>query len=171
MRNQTSKFAFLLILIVVGVAIFFTFLLNRPSTIESNDLEHRVLVVAGQLHAPGDKNTMTVATSSLTLAQHMRYQIQTYIQTGMTNPQIISKMEQIYGEDVLAAPADSGNGRVAWVAPWLVLVLLLVGVVRFLRKTVLRRRPAVESRQSQSMEDTSHQELLIDIPNQLKDYL
>lgn len=67
---------------------------------------------------------MTVATSSLTTAQHMRYQIQQDLLAGMSNHQILETMEQVYGSRVLAAPAFGGIGRLFWVLPWLVLAML-----------------------------------------------
>lgn len=177
MKSQTSKLLYFLLLVLV-IAMIVTFLINRPSAIESRDLEHRVLVVAGQLHAPGDKNTMTVATSSLTLAQHMRYQIQTDIQAGMSNQQIIAKMEQTYGEGVLAAPADHGEGRLAWFTPWLVLAVLFGGVYWYLRRISVRQRSEIvpnENRTEQLVTaknmPESERDVALNIPEQLKDYL
>lgn len=97
-------------------------------------LQQQVTSIASQLHAPGDFNTMTAATSSLTAAQHMRYQIQQDLLQGMGRQAIMSQMVEEYGPGVLAAPYAAGWGLMLWVAPVVVLLLFAFGLATVLRR-------------------------------------
>lgn len=137
----------LLILVVFAVAV--ALVINHWTKQTDASLQQQVLSIASQLHAPGDRNTMTAATSSLTMAQHMRYQIQQDLLQGMTPAQVRAQMVHLYGPNVLAAPSFAGLGRLAWLAPWLVLVAMLCVGVWLLRRgrsapELARGEPAAE---------------------------
>lgn len=138
MRIRTSsRFALwlgLACICVVGMSI--AILLNRMHWTDATSLQHQVLTIASKLHAPGDENTMTAATSSLTSAQHIRYQIQTLLEQGESSTQIMQWMVQNYGPDVLAAPRVAGIGDIAWIAPWAVLAVFGTGAIVFLKRCV-----------------------------------
>lgn len=107
---------------------------TRQQSVGDATLQERVLAVAAQLRAPGDRNTMTVATSSLPAGQHMRYDIQQELLQGDSQRQIIDNMVSLYGQDVLAAPPMQGFGRLVWVVPWAALGALVVGLVLLFRR-------------------------------------
>ncbi|MCL6548758.1 MAG: cytochrome c-type biogenesis protein CcmH [Alicyclobacillus sp.] len=107
-------------------------------TADSGSLQSQVLAIAAQLRAPGDHNTMTVATSSLPQAQHMRYEIQQYLLAGRSPEAVKRLLVQEYGPQILAAPAWRGWGGIAWVAPWAVLAAILVAAATYVRRHALR---------------------------------
>lgn len=114
----------------LAAAVVFT----RQQSVGNATLQERVLAVAAHLRAPGDRNTMTVATSSLPAGQHMRYEIQQELLQGDSQRQIIDNMVRLYGQDVLAAPPMQGFGRLVWVVPWAALGALAVGAVLLFRR-------------------------------------
>jgi cytochrome c-type biogenesis protein CcmH/NrfF len=123
-RHRSTYLAAGTILLFIVIAVAASLAMSRWVLQTDASLQEQVLAIAAQLHAPGDQNTMTVATSSLTLAQHMRYQIQQDLLQGMTSSQILQQMVQTYGPSVLAAPSFRGFGRVAWLIPWVFLFVL-----------------------------------------------
>ncbi|MBX5437144.1 MAG: cytochrome c-type biogenesis protein CcmH [Alicyclobacillaceae bacterium] len=102
-----------------------------PGPSDSSTLQSQVLAVASQLRAPGDHNTMTVATSSLPQAQHMRYEIQQALLAGETADDVKRMMVQEYGVGVLAAPPVRGWGSLVWVLPAVAGCALLCGALRY----------------------------------------
>ena len=66
-----------------------------------------------------------------TYSDKMRDQLMAGLQRGDSDTQVQQFFVQEYGLTVLAAPVNSGFGRVAWVTPFIVFVgaLLLAGLV------------------------------------------
>jgi len=151
----------------VGVAV----MISRAHWYDATTLQQQVLSIAGQLHAPGDENTMTAATSSLTSAQHIRYQIQTLLLQGKTSSQIIQWMVQTYGPDVLAAPRLSGFGNVAWIAPWAVLLVFASVAVLFVRRATKAKLTLDVSEKTSVVHPVVSDEMTNEIDSVLKDYL
>ncbi|QQE76941.1 cytochrome c-type biogenesis protein CcmH [Alicyclobacillus sp. SO9] len=111
---------------------------HRHST--QKNLQQEVLAIAAQLRVPSEQDTMTVATSPETVAQHMRYEIQADLLKGQHRQQILSEMVHEYGNQVLAAPSGRGFGGLVWTIPIAALILGLTGLaIYFLRNA----RPTV----------------------------
>lgn len=146
----TVILAVISLLVVVVAAMVVT----RAQLSDSGSLQERVLSIASQLRAPGDENTITVASSSLSTAQHMRYEIQQDLLAGMKEIQIFSAMKQEYGPSVMAAPSIWGFGSVVWILPGVVLVGLLVGAFVYLRRAARALNPQRTSTRT-STEDVS----------------
>jgi cytochrome c-type biogenesis protein CcmH/NrfF len=77
-----------------------------------------------------------------TVSERMRRELMAMIDHGDSNKQILANFVQKYGPVVLAAPTTTGFNRVAWIMPYLVLVLGL-GLCAFIVRTWKRRRPAL----------------------------
>lgn len=77
-----------------------------------------------------------------TVSERMRGELTAMIDRGDSNKQILANFVQKYGPVVLAAPTTTGFNRVAWIMPYLVLVLGLALCV-FIVRTWKRRRPAL----------------------------
>jgi cytochrome c-type biogenesis protein CcmH/NrfF len=74
------------------------------------------------------------------LSEGMRKDLASYIQRGDSDNVILQAFIQKFGPTVLAAPTTTGFNRVAWIIPYLVLVLGLGSVYLIVRSW--RKRPA-----------------------------
>ncbi len=74
------------------------------------------------------------------LSDGMRAELAADIERGDSNSLILQAFVQKYGPTVLIAPTNTGFNRVAWIMPYLVLILGL-GVVYFVVRA-WRKRPA-----------------------------
>ncbi|MCL6444643.1 MAG: cytochrome c-type biogenesis protein CcmH [Alicyclobacillus sp.] len=142
-----------LLLCMVGVAAWQMFPQSQPT---DTSLQAHVLRIADRLHAPGDQDTLTVATSSLATAEHIRYQIQQDLLRGMTDSQIMQSMEQQYGPSILAVPAMQGVGWLIWCGIW----AALTGCATLAATTVYRSR-----RKRTHAHDTELEALSFDRPD------
>jgi cytochrome c-type biogenesis protein CcmH/NrfF len=133
MRNpsvwQSAVAALAVVCGLAGLALWMKFQLPQSGT-----LQERVNALASQLRAPGDENTMTVASSSSQMAQHIKYEIQQDLLADKSNQQIIEQMVKEYGPEVYAAPPFTGFGAVAWLTPVLFVAAGVLAAVRFLGK-------------------------------------
>ena len=77
-----------------------------------------------------------------TVSERMRGELTAMINKGDSDQTILNNFVQKYGSIVLAAPTDSGFNRVAWIMPYLALVLGFGACVLVVR-TWKNRRPAV----------------------------
>jgi cytochrome c-type biogenesis protein CcmH len=77
-----------------------------------------------------------------TVSDRMRGELSAMINRGDNNDTILQNFVQKYGPVVLAAPTTTGFNRVAWIMPYLVLVLGL-GVCAFIVRAWKHRRPAL----------------------------
>ncbi len=68
-----------------------------------------------------------------------RLEIEEAIRAGQASGEILAQFKQEYGSQVLAAPAFTGWGRVAWLAPGVVLVIALAVAAARLSSWVRRR--------------------------------
>ncbi|HYH00306.1 MAG TPA: cytochrome c-type biogenesis protein CcmH [Terriglobales bacterium] len=77
-----------------------------------------------------------------TVSEGMIAELKTAINSGAGDDQILQQFVDKYGPVVLAAPTTTGFNRVAWIMPYLVLVLGLALCVFFVRAWK-HRRPAL----------------------------
>jgi cytochrome c-type biogenesis protein CcmH len=68
-----------------------------------------------------------------TTSESMRRELTAMINNGDSDKMILANFVQKYGPVVLAAPTKEGFDRVAWIMPYLVLVLGIVGCVVLIR--------------------------------------
>jgi cytochrome c-type biogenesis protein CcmH len=74
-----------------------------------------------------------------TTSEKMRGEMTSMINGGGSDNGILQKFVEKYGPVVLAAPTTTGFNRVAWIMPYLVLVLGMAAAVLVIRTWKLRR--------------------------------
>lgn len=154
------------VLSVVLMSVLFWWVV-RVQPERTADVETRLTAIAGQLRAPGDENTMTIASSSSAEAQQIKYEIQQELLANKSNAQIVDDMVKKYGSSVYASPPAQGFGLLAWFTPLFFLVVLsFVGVVAWLKQRELRQKV------SQTPDPvTKNAALVSEIPVDLREYL
>ena len=63
----------------------------------------------------------------------MRSELIAGLDRGDNDDLLLSSFVQKYGTTVIAAPTNTGFNRVAWIVPYVVLVLGIVGVISLVR--------------------------------------
>jgi cytochrome c-type biogenesis protein CcmH len=71
----------------------------------------------------------SLADSNATLAQDLRLEVAKQIQNGASDKQIKDYLVQRYGEFVLYRPRWQTSTYILWVAPWLLLVIGISGLL------------------------------------------
>jgi cytochrome c-type biogenesis protein CcmH len=96
-------------------------------------IEARMMVLANELRCVVCQN-QTVADSHADLAADLRQQIREQMQAGRTDEQIRGFMTDRYGDFVLYRPPFSARTAVLWLAPLVLLIGSLLGLVALLRR-------------------------------------
>jgi cytochrome c-type biogenesis protein CcmH len=138
MRRSLSfsiKHGLQVVLLVVGV---FGFLGAGDDSARFNDLGHRMMCVCGCSQILLECNHVGCQYSD-----KMRGELLASLNRGDSDDLILQSFVQQYGTTVVAAPATSGFGRVAWVMPFAVLFLGLTLVYFVIRTWRLRPEPAL----------------------------
>jgi cytochrome c-type biogenesis protein CcmH len=78
-----------------------------------------------------------------TQSEQMRGELQSAIASGNNDSLILQSFVQRYGATVLAAPSTSGFDLVAWIMPFAVSLLALIGTVYLVRNWAKQTRLAV----------------------------
>jgi len=107
---------------------------DEPSRV--NDLGHRMMCVCGCNQILLECNHVGCAYSD-----RMRAELVAAVDRGENDDLTLQGFVQKYGTTVMAAPTKTGFNRVAWIMPYLVLVLGLVTVTLIVR--AWRSRPLV----------------------------
>jgi len=102
-----------------------------------NDLGHRLVCVCGCNQILLECNHVGCQYST-----RMRDELAAALDRGDNDDLALQAMVQSYGPTVVAAPASSGFDRVAWIMPYLALVLGLAAVTLVVRSWNLRHAPA-----------------------------
>ena len=76
----------------------------------------------------------TIKDSNALIAQDLRREIRRLIDEGYTDPEIYDYLVQRYGEFVLYRPRMSGVSLLLWIAPFALVLVGGIVVVRVLRK-------------------------------------
>lgn len=105
-------------------------------TARFNDLGHRMMCVCGCNQILLECNHV-----GCTYSDRMRAELVAAVDRGDNDDLTLQSFVQKYGPPVLAAPTKAGFDRVAWIAPYLALVLGLALVVFVIR--AWRSRPLV----------------------------
>ena len=99
-----------------------------------NDLGHRMMCVCGC-----NQILMECNHVGCTYSSRMRNELVAAIDRGDNDDLVLQSFVQKYGTTVIAAPTTKGFNRVAWIMPYLTLVLGLTVVIFIVR--VWRTRP------------------------------
>jgi len=102
-----------------------------------NDLGHRLICVCGCNQILLECNHVGCQYST-----RMRGELAAAIERGDNDDLTMQAMVQSYGPTVVAAPTSTGFNRVAWIMPYLALVLGLGAVTLVVRKWKSRIAPA-----------------------------
>ena len=122
-------------LILLTLALF-TLLGAGDESARVNDLGHRMMCVCGCNQILLECNHVGCAYS-----ERMRAELVAAVDRGDNDDLTLQGFVQKYGTTVMAAPTKTGFNRVAWIMPYLVLVLGLVTVTAIVR--VWKSRPLV----------------------------
>jgi cytochrome c-type biogenesis protein CcmH len=116
--------------------VVFTLLGAGDESARVNDLGHRMMCVCGCNQILLECNHVGCAYS-----ERMRAELVAAVDRGDNDDLTLQGFVQKYGTTVMAAPTKTGFNRVAWIMPYLVLVLGLVTVTAIVR--VWKSRPLV----------------------------
>jgi cytochrome c-type biogenesis protein CcmH len=122
--------------IVVLCLAIFAFMGAGDETTRFNDLGHKLMCVCGCSQILLECNHV-----GCTYSDTMRGKLMAALSRGDSDDLALQAFVQEYGTTVLAAPTTTGFNRVAWVMPYLVLVLGLGLAVVIVR--TWSRRPAL----------------------------
>ncbi len=122
-------------LILLALAVF-TLLGAGDESARVNDLGHRMMCVCGCNQILLECNHVGCAYS-----ERMRAELIAAVDRGDNDDLTLQSFVQKYGTTVMAAPTKTGFNRVAWIMPYLVLVLGLVMVTLIVR--AWKSRPLV----------------------------
>ncbi len=119
-KNRALQVALLSLAVIV--------LMGAGDDARFNDLGHRVMCVCGCRQILLECNHV-----GCTYSDRMRDELAAAINRGDSDDLTLQAFVQKYGTIVLAAPTTSGFNRVAWIAPYMALVLGLTAVVVVIR--------------------------------------
>ena len=123
-----------------GAAVIGLIVIGLASGAPAATLDDQVYAIAGELMCPVCAG-QTVAESNSALAGQMRDLIRVRVQQGQTREQIIAYFVGQFGEGVLAAPPRRGSGLWLWLAPPGALVVGLLVLNRYIRRSRPAQRP------------------------------
>jgi cytochrome c-type biogenesis protein CcmH len=118
-------------------------LLLTPAALADDVYSSRTLAIATQLRCPICAGE-SVAASQTEIAKQMRDLIETKVQAGESNQQILDFFVARYGDSILMEPPKSGFSLGLWWMPVVVVVVGALVVGLFLRDRT-RRTPLVQS--------------------------
>lgn len=127
----------LLFTFTVAIAVAFGMGATDPSA-RFNDLGHQMMCTCGCAQVLLECNHVGCTTS-----EQMRTELQAAISTGNNDSLVLQSFVQRYGATVLAAPSKSGFDLVAWIMPFAVSLLALIGTVFLVRNWAKQTRLAV----------------------------
>ncbi len=127
-NRKQSLAVCLLLAIVLGV---------RPSAILAGSLEEQTLLLAAELRCPVCQN-LSVADSPSEMATQMRELILEKMKNGETPEQIRGYFVSRYGEWILLKPTRKGFNWIAWLLPFVV-ILVGAGIIVLRIRRAIRR--------------------------------
>jgi cytochrome c-type biogenesis protein CcmH len=131
--NLTARRALQLVLVCLAL---FTFLGAGDEGTRFNDLGHRLMCVCGCSQILLECNHVGCKYSD-----NMRGELMAAVERGDNDDLTLQTFVQKYGTTVMAAPTNTGFNRVAWIMPYLALVLGLATVMLIVR--AWKNRPLV----------------------------
>jgi cytochrome c-type biogenesis protein CcmH/NrfF len=111
----------------------FTFMGAGDEAARFNDLGHRLMCVCGCNQILLECNHVGCKYSDT-----MRGELMAAVERGDNDDLTLQTFVQKYGTTVMAAPTDKGFNRIAWIMPYLALVLGITTVVLIVRAWKMR---------------------------------
>ncbi|HZQ68102.1 MAG TPA: cytochrome c-type biogenesis protein CcmH [Terriglobales bacterium] len=131
LHNRIFKLALVLVAI-------FTFLGAGDESARFKDLGHRLMCVCGCSQILLECNHV-----GCTYSDRMRGELMAALDNGNNDDLTLQSFVQKYGTTVLAAPTKAGFNRVAWIMPYVALVLGLAMTILLVRKWKSRALPSM----------------------------
>ncbi|HEY5719714.1 MAG TPA: cytochrome c-type biogenesis protein [Gammaproteobacteria bacterium] len=104
-------------------------------TFDSPEQEARFKTLSGQLRCLVCQN-QSIGDSNAELAQDLRREVYEMIKAGQSDPQIVGFLVDRYGDFVLYKPPVTTTTALLWAGPFLLIVLGLFFLIRFIRARV-----------------------------------
>lgn len=148
--------------IVFGFALLL--LLPAMTAAQAEDVySERTLELSRKLACPVCEG-QSIADSQSRLAREMKQTIESQVQTGMTDEEIIDFFVARFGEEVLLEPPQSGLNLTLWWIPFAALIIGGIVVALYLRDNLRPASPPVRGSQaaSSSIEEDAELEALAD---------
>jgi cytochrome c-type biogenesis protein CcmH/NrfF len=117
---------------LLAVVVMFTMGAADPGS-RFNNLGHQMICTCSCNQVLLECNHVSCPTSPV-----MRDELMAGIDKGDNDNLILQSFVQKYGQTVLAAPSAQGFNRIAWIMPFAVLLLGIMGTVLLVRKWKLR---------------------------------
>jgi cytochrome c-type biogenesis protein CcmH len=130
-RNRIGQLALVLVAI-------FTLLGAGDESARFKDLGHRLMCVCGCSQILLECNHV-----GCTYSDRMRGELMTALDAGNNDDLTLQTFVQKYGTTVLAAPTTAGFNKVAWIMPYVALLLGLGATIFLVRAWKSRSRPAM----------------------------
>jgi len=130
-RNRIGQLALVLVAI-------FTLLGAGDESARFKDLGHRLMCVCGCSQILLECNHV-----GCTYSDRMRGELMTALDAGNNDDLTLQTFVQKYGTTVLAAPTTAGFNKVAWIMPYVALLLGLGATIFLVRTWKSRYRPAM----------------------------
>ena len=102
---------------------------------EDPAVEAKVMEISQELRCLVCQN-QTIADSDAGVAQDLRRQVREMVQQGMDEEEVVSFMEERYGDFVRYRPAFKASTLALWLGP----ALLFIGALTMLYRNLLRKR-------------------------------
>lgn len=115
---------------------------------EDPAVEAKVMAISHELRCLVCQN-QTIADSNAELAVDLRREVRDMVKKGMDQQQVVSFMEERYGDFVRYRPAFKASTILLWVGPF----VLLFGALAVLYINVLRKRKIVNETQPLTPEE------------------
>jgi cytochrome c-type biogenesis protein CcmH/NrfF len=129
---------------------------------------NEILAEAQHFISPDCPRYMTADHCSQPIAIQIRKEISQLLSEGKDREAIKDWMIERYGENVLSYPRPKGFQLIAWIIPFLVLAIALIGVVFFIRKHLVRANSTLAKEISNESEEKNSKERL---KRELKDFI
>jgi cytochrome c-type biogenesis protein CcmH len=136
-----TRFVFAALLLFVGLVPDQAAAVNPNEMMEDKAMEARARDIGKGLRCLVCQN-QSIDDSDATLARDLRILVRERLKAGDTNEAVIDYVVSRYGDFVLLRPPLKAATLVLWIAPAVLFLLGLFGVVRFYRGKGLREAPA-----------------------------
>lgn len=118
--------------LLLSVIVIFSLGVADPGT-RFNDLGHKMMCTCGCNQVLLECNHVGCPSS-----EGMRNELMAALGTGNSDSLVLQSFVQKYGPTVLAAPTTTGFNRIAWIMPFAVLLLGMIGTSLLVRQWKLR---------------------------------
>ncbi len=102
--------------------------LNLPPVTDSRDIERDAQDISDSVMSPFCPGR-TLSSCPSPQARDLRAQISVWLKQGYSENGVRNQLLTIYGEDVRGTPKNEGFGLFGWTAPFIFVLLLLLGMI------------------------------------------